>query len=326
MRTFPDVPSARGRLGATAITVGKFDGLHVGHRWLLAQLRAAASERGLAAVAVTFDRHPMALFAPDRCPSALVSLEQKLELLAGQGLAAAVVLPFTREMAGMAPEDFVEEILVGALGMRLIVVGGDFRFGAKGAGDVATLQALAPRLGFEVVVAPDEAAAAGRRASSTWVRELLEAGDVAGAAGLLGRPHALRGEVVHGAKRGRELGFPTANLAPDLAGLIPADGVYAGWVRDGGRVWPAAISIGNNPTFDGVPQRQVEAHLIDASVDLYGHVIDVGFVERIRGMVRFEGLEALIERMRLDVEESRAVLAAAGPSMRWSGSAGAAGS
>lgn len=318
MKVYRDLASARPALGATAITIGKFDAVHFGHRWLLSQLRMEASRRGLAPVAVTFDRHPMSLFAPERCPRPLVSLEQKLALLGREQLAATVVLPFTRELAATDPLAFLERILVDGLGMRLAVVGGDFRFGARGAGSVELLREHADRLGYAVVVAPDEEAPSGRRASSSWVRELLDAGDVAGAAELLGRPHAVRGEVVHGAKRGRELGFPTANLSPELEGFIPADGVYAGWLRDGERVWPAAISVGDNPTFDGVPQKQVEAHLIDAAVDLYGRTVEVAFVERLRGMERFDGLEPLIARMTQDVDEARSLLASVGPALRLS--------
>lgn len=311
IRSLEELPAG---LGATAVTIGKFDGLHCGHRRVIGLLREAAAERGLAPVAVTFDRHPAALFAPDKAPCPIVSLEQKLALLAGQGLAGVLVLPFTRETASIEAIDFIERILVEGLGMRLIVVGRDFRFGAKGAGDSALLLEHADRLGYEVVLCDDEPGptpdeAMVRRASSTWVRELLEAGDVAGAARVLGRPHTLSGEVVHGAKRGRELGFPTANLTPALDGFIPADGVYAGWLDDGERSWPAAISVGDNPTFEGVPQKQVEAHVINATLDLYGKVVEVSFIERIRGMVRFEGLEPLIARMGQDVEEAREILA-----------------
>ena len=299
-------------LRPTAVTIGKFDGLHAGHQTLLDQLQLQAESRTLHPVVVTFDRHPAALFAPERAPQPIVSLEQKLELLSTQRISAAVVLRFDEALSRLEPIEFVRDLLVGALGARLLIVGRDFRFGHRGAGDVGFLEERAAEFGYEVIVPDDECGPEGRRASSTWVREALDAGDVAGAAQLLGRYHALRGTVVPGAKRGRELGFPTANLDPvDLEGFIPADGVYAGWFDDGERSYPAAISIGNNPTFDGVPQRQVEAHLIDEHLDLYGKRVEVAFVERLRGMQKFNSIDALIARMTRDVDESRRLLLAA---------------
>ncbi|VXB38464.1 bifunctional riboflavin kinase/FAD synthetase [Pseudoclavibacter sp. 8L] len=313
MRLFTDLAELPAEPTPSAVTVGKFDGVHRGHRWLLSRLVEEASARGLEPVAVTFDRHPLSLIKPGVEPEPVTSLSQKIGLLEKTGLSATLVLPFDDELAGMSPEAFVRELLVGALHMRLIVVGKDFRFGAKGAGDVDLLRELAATSGFEIVIADDEMAEdershLERRASSTWVRELLAIGDVRGAAEVLGHHHSLVGEVVHGAKRGRELGFPTANLSPELEGLIPADGVYAGWFRGGDVEAPAAISIGNNPTFDGVPRKQVEAHLIGETVDLYGLVAELEFVERIRGMEKFDSIEALKDRMALDVEEAAETL------------------
>mgnify|MGYP004515110683 CR=1 FL=1 len=191
---------------------------------------------------------------------------------------------------------------------REVLVGEDFRFGRGGAGDVATLERLGAERGFRVRTVADVLVGADGRVSSTRIRSLLAAGDVAGAGELLGHVPTVRGVVVHGAKRGRELGFPTANLSPDSDGLIPADGVYAGWFEVEGAVYPAAISVGDNPTFDGVPQRQVEAYLLDEDLDLYGKVVDVRFVERIRGMVAYEGIEPLIAQMTDDVRRVREVL------------------
>ncbi len=199
-------------------------------------------------------------------------------------------------------------MLVDALNAKLVLVGADFRFGADGSGGVGFLAELGERLGFELVVVSDVMRAAAR-ASSTRVRELLGKGDVAAAAEILGHFPAMRGEVVHGAKRGRELGFPTANLSADSEGFVPADGIYAGWLWDGAARYPAAISVGNNPTFDGVPQRQVEAYVIDETLDLYGHTVDVEFVERIRGMVAFTNIEDLIEQITDDVARARTLLA-----------------
>jgi len=209
-------------------------------------------------------------------------------------------------------------VLVDALGVVTVLVGDDFRFGRGGAGDPALLQTLGAEFGFTVDVVSD-VQGHGRRVSSSWVRDLLTAGDVEGAARLLGRPHAVQGEVVHGLKRGRELGFPTANLGPDAEGFIPADGVYAGWMLDHGPVdaataapvtrYPAAISVGTNPTFGDVDARQVEAYVIDETgLDLYGHRVQIQFVQRIRGMVAFEGIEKLVAQMNDDVDHARRAL------------------
>ena len=313
MRLFTDLAELPAELAPSAVTVGKFDGVHRGHRWLLSRLVDEASSRGLEPVAVTFDRHPLSLITPGIEPEPITSLAQKIDLLGKTGLRSTIVLPFDDQLASMSAESFVRDLLVGALQMKLIVVGQDFRFGAKGEGDVVLLRELAAPHGFEIVIADDEMAEdershAERRASSTWVRELLAAGNVRAAAEVLGHNHSVTGEVVHGAKRGRELGFPTANLSPELEGLIPADGVYAGWFRGGETSAPAAISIGNNPNFDGVPRKQVEAHLIGETVDLYGLVAEVEFVERIRGMEKFDSIAALKERMALDVDEAAETL------------------
>lgn len=299
------VPGAPG----SAVTIGKFDGVHAGHRAVLRTVVEAARADSLEAVAVTFDRNPLRLLAPERCPEDLTGLEQKLGLLGAAGLDATLVLDFTRSLAATSAEDFVADVLVRALGARRILVGSDFRFGARNAGTLETLEALAPRHGYVVQVIEDVCLSGGRRISSSWIRDLLRTGDVAGAARLLGRPPAVLGLVVHGAHRGRELGFPTANLAPEAEGMVPADGVYAGWVVDGGVRRPAAISVGDNPTFAGVAPKQVEAYVLDAELDLYGHRVSVEFVRRIRGMVAFDGVAALIERMRADIDEARTLLA-----------------
>jgi riboflavin kinase/FMN adenylyltransferase len=304
-RRVTDVPEG---FGDTAVTIGKFDGVHAGHRAVISRLRQAAEDRGLNSVVVTFDRHPLALLAPEKCPPVLVGNEQKLDLLAGTGIDAALLLSFDRELAQLSPEDFVTTVLTGALRAKLVLVGSDFRFGHRGAGDVALLRELGGRFGFDVETIPDVTPLDSRRVSSTWIRELLAEGRVSEAAQLLGHDPAVRGLVVHGAKRGRELGYPTANLSPDSDGLIPADGVYAGWLRVGSERLPSAISVGNNPTFDGVPQKQVEAFVLDREIDLYDQIVEVQFVERIRGMVAFTGIEPLIVQMADDVERVRQLL------------------
>jgi riboflavin kinase/FMN adenylyltransferase len=304
-RALGDVPDG---FGPSAVTVGKFDGVHAGHRAVIAELESIAAERDIASVVVTFDRHPLSVLAPAACPPALVGVDQKLRLLDETGLDATLLLRFDRALADLPAEDFVRRIIVERLGARVMLVGSDFRFGAKGRGDVALLERMGADLGFEVRLIPDVRPEAGRRVSSTWIRELLAEGDVAHAARLLGHAPMVRGVVVHGAQRGRELGFPTANLSPESEGLIPADGVYAGWLRDGAERYPAAISVGNNPTFEGVPQKQVEAYVIDRELDLYDRLVEVSFVERIRGMVAFSGIEPLIEQIAADVAVARDVL------------------
>ncbi|WP_169581478.1 bifunctional riboflavin kinase/FAD synthetase [Microbacterium thalassium] len=309
--------------GPSVVVIGKFDGVHSGHRAVIAKARVDAAAAGARVVAVTFDRNPLALLRPDICPDSLVGVEQKLRLLAEAGVDATLVLTFDRALADLDARSFVEHVLVGALGVQIVMVGSDFRFGRGGAGTPDLLAHLGRDFGFDVDVVDDvRAIEAGRRVSSTWVRELLTDGDVAGAARLLGRAHAVRGEVVHGLKRGRELGFPTANLAADLEGFIPAEGVYAGWLVDEGPPpadhageprrsirYPAAISIGTNPTFDDVHARQVEAYVLDETdLDLYGHTVEIEFVARIRGMVAFDGIQPLIAQMTDDVANVRAEL------------------
>jgi riboflavin kinase/FMN adenylyltransferase len=317
-----DVPAGFGR---SAVTIGNFDGVHLGHRAVLGRLVRTARAAGLAAVAITFDPHPLAVLHPDRAPAALTTLEHRLQLLADCGLDAVLVLGFTRELAAWSPQRFVDEVLVGALDARLVVVGHDMRFGHRNSGDVATLVELGEHRGFAVDVVDDLGAAdagtaeregAGeRRWSSTWVRTLLADGEVERAAQILGRPHRVTGVVVHGDHRGRELGYPTANLGQDSVGVVPADGVYAGWLVRLGDLGaaderlPAAVSVGTNPTFNG-QQRRVEAYVLDRDdLELYGETVAVEFVRRLRPTLRFDGVEALVEQMGADVEDCRAVLA-----------------
>ena len=308
MRVFHGLAEVPDDFGASAITIGKFDGVHAGHRAVLGALREVARDTDVRSVVITFDRHPLALLDPPRAPASLVGLDQRLDLLAETGVDAVLVLAFDRALAGLAPTAFVDDVLVGALHATEVLVGSDFRFGHRNAGDVALLRELAPSRGFRVRIVDDVTPSDGRRVSSTWIRSLVDAGDLPSAAELLGHVPTVRGVVVHGAKRGRELGFPTANLSPESTGLVPPDGVYAGWLTDRGIRYPAAISVGDNPTFEGVPARQVEAHALDADLDLYDHVIDVAFVERIRGQVAYRGIEPLIAQMQDDVATTRRIL------------------
>lgn len=307
MDIFTDLASIPGDFGPSAITIGKFDGIHLGHRHMIERLSREAERDSLTATVLTFDRNPLSLLSPEHCPVALISNAKKLELLDASGVAAAVMLTFDKHLSEWPAVDFVTRVLVDALQARLIYVGEDFRFGKGGTGEVSLLKELGAQHGFEVrEFAIVERA--GRRVSSTWIRELLLAGDVAGAASLLGRPATVRGVVVPGARRGRELGFPTANLDSDPEGFIPADGVYAAWAVEGGERFPAAVSIGNNPTFVGVPPKQVEAHLLDVEIDLYGKTLELEFIDRIRGMEKFDGIDALVARIRTDVEGARRIL------------------
>lgn len=314
MEFFAGVEQVPAGFGPSAVTIGKFDGVHLGHRGVLAQLTSLAAAHGLSPVVVTFDRHPMALFKPEACPIALASNAQRVDLLAESGIAATLELAFTRELSELTPEQFVDQVLVGALDAKLVLAGRDWRFGHKGAGTIDTLRELGAARGFEVVQL-DDVDVHGSRISSTRIREHLAAGRVREAAALLGRLPSVRSTVVHGDAIGRELGFPTANLDPDMEGFLPADGVYASWAHLDGQRYGAAVSIGNNPTFEGIPARRTEAHLIDASVDAYDKPIVIEFVEYLRGMIAFDGLESLAKALGDDVVRIREILAASPPAV-----------
>ena len=309
--------------GPSVVTIGNFDGVHRGHQQVLTQLLRTAGQHGARSVVVTFDPHPALVHRPDSAPELLMGLQDKLDALADTGVDAVLVMKYNLTLAAMTPEEFVVTVLLDGLHAAHVVVGHDLRFGVGNSGDVGTMQELGKKLGFGVHVV-NEFGAEGfpvhddggtdRRCSSTWVREALAEGDVETAAAVLGRPHRMRGEVVHGAARGRALGFPTANLDHGATGYVPADGIYAGWLVDeSGTRWPAAISVGSNPTFDGV-SRQVEAHVIDRpeeaveDFNLYGQTVVVEFTARLRGMVAYRGPEALVEQMRLDVVQAHDLL------------------
>ena len=300
-----DVPQG---WGPSAVTIGKFDGVHLGHVEILRQLGDISSQRGLAPTVVTFDRHPASLLTPDQRPADIVSTEERLSLIEAQGIEAALVLSFDSALAGLSPREFVTDVLLDALHAQVVLVGHDFRFGDHASGDVVTLQELAAEFGFDVVLIDDVTPLDGVRVSSSLIRELMAEGDIARVSQLLGRLPRVSGEVVHGHKRGRELGFPTANLSQDSTGLVPGDGVYAGWFLDEGQRYPAAISVGTNPTFEGVNKRTVEAFLLDQNLDLYGHQVTIEFAAHIRGMVAFTGIDPLIEQMHDDVLRTRTIL------------------
>lgn len=308
MELFRAVDEVPAGFGPSAVTIGKFDGLHAGHRRLVGDLRAAADAAELTTAVVTFDRHPLSLLRPEECPEPLVSNQQKVELLAATGVDATLMVTFDEEFSQQSPERFVGEILVEALRARIVLVGPDFRFGSRGAGTVATLTDLGDSHGFEVRLIEEVRADGEARASSTSIRKLLSAGRVREAAVMLGRPHWIRSVIVRGAGRGRTLGFPTANLDSGIEGLLPADGVYAAWLTVDSDRYPAAVSIGNNPTFEGVAEHQVEAHVLDQELDLYDRTVELEFVDYQRPMLRFSGTEELVAQLRLDVESVRGVL------------------
>lgn len=291
----------------SAIAIGKFDGVHLGHRSVLRSVIDRARALEVESIAVTFDRNPLETIAPGRCPPAIITLERKLQRLADVGVDIAVVIRFDEERAAQSAEDFVQDLLVRRLAARVVTVGADFRFGAKGAGDLDLLRSVGAEAGFETIVAGDVGIDGYDRVSSSRIRSLVGEGRVREAAHLLGAPPSMTGEVVHGQARGRTLGVPTANLAPDSVGLRPAHGVYAGWILLGPRRIPAAISVSDNPTFGG-EQTQVEAHAIDTELELYGRVIEVEFQERIRGIENFDSVDDLVARMRDDIVRARAIL------------------
>jgi riboflavin kinase/FMN adenylyltransferase len=300
-----ETPDSLG-LRAPVVTIGNFDGVHRGHRALVALTLARARAAGGEAVALTFDPHPARVLAPGRVPPALTTPAQKAELLGELGLDVLATLPFTPEVAAMSPEAFVDVVLAGALGARQVIVGEEFRFGRGRSGDAATLVRLGRPRGFAAFAVPP-VMDGGRPVSSSRVREVLAEGDVAHAASLLARPHFVDGTVVEGDRRGRTIGVPTANLDPDAA-LLPARGVYAGRCRlPGGGDCLAVVNVGERPTFGGGAVT-VEAHLLDFSGDLYGKRLRLTFAVRLRAEQRFGSAEELVAQIRRDVERARALV------------------
>ena len=305
----PELPAG------SIVTIGAYDGVHLGHQAVISEVRGRARAHECASVVVTFDRHPAYVVRPDTAPLQLTDLDQKLELLEATGVDYTLVIHFDEHRAAESAEDFVTEVLFGMLRARCVVVGHDFHFGQGRTGNVALLSQMGRRLGFDVIGMHLVGDPSGEGpVSSTRIRELLQAGSVREAAALLGRPHEVRGPVERGDGRARSLGFPTANVAVPPEILLPADGIYAGWYRrPDGSTLPAAISLGLRPTFypEGGP-RLLEANVLDFNGDLYGEGARVRFADRIRDEVRFESSEALVEQMHRDIEDVRRVLG--GPS------------
>jgi riboflavin kinase/FMN adenylyltransferase len=306
-RGLDEVP---GDWGPSVVTIGFFDGVHHGHRRVVRRAVELARERGVRAVVLTFDPHPSEVVRPGTHPALLTTPGYRSDLMALLGVDAVLVLPFTTELSKETPAEFVKSVLVDRLHVVGVVVGENFRFGHKAAGNVAVLTGLGAELGFTVeglaLAAPEEGEES--RFSSTDVRRMVLDGDVETAALRLDRPHRVEGPVVHGAKRGRELGFPTANVETAPFTAIPADGVYAGWLVVDGERLPAAISVGTNPQFDG-EHRTVEAYALDRTdLDIYDQHVAVEFVARVRGQERFAGIDELIERINQDVAKVRVLL------------------
>ena len=284
----------------SVVVIGVFDGVHKGHQAVLNRAKAIAGDEKI--IALTFDPHPVSVFAPERTPTLLTILTDRIELLKIHNADQVAVMKFTPEFAAMSPEDFVNKILVQQLTATTVVVGKNFTYGHKAAGHIESLKAHTE---FETVVldlAPED----GEVVSSTRIRKLIIEGDVEKARELLTRPHRLDGIVVHGEKRGREIGYPTANLGDLEHQTIPADGIYAGWLSVGIDRWPAAISIGTNPTFEGARGRQVEAYALDqVGLDLYTKAATIEFGWRLRDTLKFDGLEPLLIQMAKDCAKAR---------------------
>lgn len=319
-RSLDDVPADWGRC---VLTIGVFDGIHRGHAQLISRAVKSATARGVPAVLMTFDPHPMEVVRPGSHPAQLTTLTRRAELAEELGVDVFCVMPFTQEFMRLPPARYVHDLLVERLHVAEIVLGDNFTFGKKAMGTVETMRELGGRFGFEV----DAVTLLGEHAvtfSSTYIRSCVDAGDMVAAADALGRSHRVEGVVVHGDGRGRDLGYPTANVAPPMHAAIPADGVYACWLTvlgpgpTIGSVTPgepamAAVSVGTNPTFSG-RARTVEAYVLDSDVDLYGQHVAVDFVEHLRGMRKFDSVDELIREMDTDMVRAREVLQQAGNS------------
>ena len=292
---------------STAVTIGKFDGIHLGHQALLDRVVTMAEEHLLSSVVLTFDRHPDALLNPVECKLPLIGPNQKRELLEDAGVDATLTLEFDEALANMTPEEFVETFLVDALKAKAVVVGEDFRFGIRGSGTVSLLRELGQRFDFRVFELP-KVSIGGEVVSTTKIRNLLDEGKVVAAAALLGRNHTTLGVIEHGLKIGRTIGFPTANMSRDCEGYLPLDGVYAGWLYVDDQKYPAAHSVGINETFQAVP-RLVESFVLDQTdLNLYDKEVTLEYVEFIRPAAKFDGVEALVSEINRDISKIRVAL------------------
>lgn len=282
------------------VAIGIFDGVHAGHQ----QIIANAKHNGDVTI-MTFDPHPVSVVAPERTPSQLVPLKDRIELLKAAGASAVEVINFTKEFSQLSADQFIEDILVGRFAAEHVVIGENFNFGFKAQGTPEYLSQVGPKFGFGVTIVKLQENR-GSTISSTRIRSLIIDGEVERANEMLTRNFYLKGPVVHGEKRGREIGYPTANIGLDSLATIPADGVYAGWLTVGEDKWPAAISIGTNPTFPGVRGRQVEAYALDKTgLDLYDKEAKLEFGFRLRDTLKFDGLDPLLVQMKKDCDKAR---------------------
>jgi len=298
MRFIPDIAWHGTPVKGGAVAIGIFDGVHVGHQQILRE----AENSGLAVSALTFDPHPTSVFAPDRVPSRLLTIKNRVHQLAKHGASTVAVLNFTAEFSKLSPQEFIDQVLMPMFDPKLVVVGENFTFGAKAAGNVDYLinNAKFKTLGIPLL------SNNGGVVSSTRIRAAIKEGNIETANEFLTRPHQLVGPVIHGEKRGRTIGYPTANIGLPDESTVPSDGVYAGWLTVENHKWPAAISIGTNPTFEGVRGRQVEAYALDRDdLDLYDKEATVEFGWRLRDTIKFDGLEPLLAQMKIDCDEAR---------------------
>ncbi|MFB6992196.1 bifunctional riboflavin kinase/FAD synthetase [Streptomyces sp. NPDC056178] len=309
-RGLEDIPQDWGR---SVVTIGSYDGVHRGHQLIIGRAVERARELGVPSVVVTFDPHPSEVVRPGSHPPLLAPHHRRAELMAELGVDAVLILPFTTEFSKLAPADFIVKVLVDKLHAQLVIEGPNFRFGHKAAGNVRLLTEFGETYDYGVEVIDlyvSGEAGGGEPFSSTLTRRLVAEGDVAGAAEILGRPHRVEGIVVRGAQRGRDMGFPTANVETLPHTAIPADGVYAGWLNVDGEAMPAAISVGTNPQFDGT-ERTVEAYAIDrVGLDLYGLHVSVDFLAYVRGMLKFDSIDELLVAMAADVKRCSELVAA----------------
>lgn len=295
-----------GGWGRSLVTIGVFDGVHRGHAQLIGRAVRRARELAVPSVLMTFDPHPAEVVRPGSHPAQLTTLRRRAELVEQLGVDVFCVLPFTVELSRLQPDEFVHELLVERLHVAAVVVGENFTFGHKASGDVELLRELGTRFGFTAEGA-GLVSQGDVTFSSTYIRSCIDAGDVTAAAAALGRPHRVEGIVIRGDHRGRDLGYPTANLSTPRYAAVPADGVYACWFVHRGRELGAAVSVGTNPTFSG-RERRVEAFVLDLDEDLYGEQVALDFVARLRGMERFDSVEQLLEQMERDVLATREAL------------------
>ncbi|WP_025274057.1 bifunctional riboflavin kinase/FAD synthetase [Haloglycomyces albus] len=306
METWRGIEATPQNWPKSVVAIGVFDGVHRGHQALIRTTVAEAERRGdSASVVITFDPHPTAVVAPKHVPASLATVDRRIELIGECGADAVCVLPFTRELSQLSPEDFVKQVLVDRLHAEAVVVGEDFRFGHKAAGDTALLARLGAEWGFDVY--PQTLEADTESFSSSRVRRLISSGDVEGAAEVLGRPYSISGTVVRGAGRGVDLGFPTANIGHDTHVAVPTDGIYSGWLHVDERRLPAAVSVGTNPTF-GEAERTIEAYVLDFEEDLYNQRVRLDFAHHLRGQITFDNLDELVKQISDDVTQVRRLL------------------